>query len=49
MKQFKLQHMVDQYRLVSMRLVKPVVLVDMDGVPRQNGPNRPERVCLTWT
>ncbi|CAJ1440547.1 unnamed protein product [Effrenium voratum] len=32
MKQFKLQHMVDQYRLVSMRLVKPVVLVDMDGV-----------------
>merc|ERR1712176_1182387 len=29
--QFRLQHMVDQYKTVALRLAKPVVLVDMDG------------------
>merc|ERR1712048_1347768 len=29
--QFRLQHMVDQYKSVALRLAKPVVLVDMDG------------------
>merc|ERR1712048_855544 len=29
--QFRLSHMVDQYKQVAMRLAKPVVLVDMDG------------------
>lgn len=28
---FRLQHMVDQYKSVALRLAKPVVLVDMDG------------------
>eukprot|EP00440_Ansanella_granifera_P033235 gb/GFBE01036058.1/.p1 GENE.gb/GFBE01036058.1/~~gb/GFBE01036058.1/.p1 ORF type:complete len:696 (+),score=195.32 gb/GFBE01036058.1/:1-2088(+) len=31
-KQYRLQGMVDQYRSVAVRLAKPVVLVDMDGV-----------------
>merc|ERR1712003_201913 len=30
-KRFRLQHMVDQYKHVALRLAKPVVLVDMDG------------------
>merc|ERR1719450_1202980 len=30
-RQFRLQHMVDQYKSVALRLAKPVVLVDMDG------------------
>lgn len=29
--QFRLQHMVDLYRKLALRLAKPVVLVDMDG------------------
>lgn len=29
--QFRLQHMVDEYRRIALRLAKPVVLVDMDG------------------
>lgn len=29
--QFRLQHMVDQYKDIARRLAKPVVLVDMDG------------------
>merc|ERR1719189_1840801 len=32
MKQFCLQHMVDQYRRLAVKLARPVVLVDMDGV-----------------
>ncbi|CAE7296152.1 unnamed protein product [Symbiodinium natans] len=31
-KQFRLQHMVDQYRMLAMRLAKPIILIDMDGV-----------------
>jgi 5'-nucleotidase len=30
-RQFRLQHMVDQYKHIALRLAKPVVLVDMDG------------------
>jgi len=32
LKQYRLQGMVDQYRSLAVRLAKPVVLVDMDGV-----------------
>merc|ERR1712048_439663 len=30
-KQFRLNHMVEQYKHVALRLAKPIVLVDMDG------------------
>lgn len=32
MQQFSLEHMVSQYRQVALKLARPVVLVDMDGV-----------------
>merc|ERR1711953_642445 len=32
MQQFCLEHMVNQYRKVAMKLARPIVLVDMDGV-----------------